>query len=326
MWFSKAWVADSTRSLALVPRGKARWLVTLLATVIVALSIIVLIAALAPTTSVQAGSNAVRVKAYYLALGTSLAYGQQPSPPADFDHGYPQQWFGLLQEQGSQSLTNYGCPGMTSSQMFTVPDCSWVDPYDPSHPSLSSHDPYNGQTQLGAALAFIAAHPHQVSPVSLDMGSNDLLPLFQPRFTGTGWDCSYDATAVANAEATLDANLQDTILPELVQALQNKGGQLTGDLVMMNYYFPFQNVCPQTLPAFEDFNSRLAHDAAVVAAEYHVRIPIADVFTAFGGATVPNPNLCTYTWFCPFQSFDPHATTTGYGVIAQTFNSLVDNG
>ena len=43
------------------------------------------------------------------------------------------------------------------------------------------------------------------------------------------------------------------------------------------------------------------------------------VFTAFGGATTPNPNICTYTWMCSSYN-DIHATTAGYGVIASAFD------
>ncbi len=290
--------------------------------VLALLSLVLALAPFSPTHSVRADPATVRVKAYYLALGTSLAFGQQPT--GDFEHSYPQQWFDLLHPEGSKALINYGCPGNTSDDMINGHGCSLYH----------TGDEYPGQSQLQAGLAFIAAHPNQVSPVSLDMGSNDVLPLFAPKFDFTTgvWDCSYDATAVANAEDHLDANLTGTILPDLVQALGGKGGQhndkgghqnQTGDLVMMNYYFPFQNVCPQVLPEFEAFNTRLANDAATVAATYGVTIRMADVFTAFGGAQTPNSNLCTYTWFCPFTSFDPHATTTGYGVIAQTFNSFV---
>jgi hypothetical protein len=293
--------------------------------ILIMMIVVALIVAFARATVAHAKSNGVRVKAYYLALGTSLAYGQQPP---DFNHGYPQQWFALLQSRGSRSLTNYGCPGETSTQMIRTINCSWVDPYDPAHPTLSSHDPYGNKSQLGAALDFIKAHPHQVSPVSIDMGANDLLPDIHvaPGISPTGFVCTFDPAQVRADEDTLDANLRQTILPDLVQALKNHGGQLTGDLVMMNYYYPFQNVCPDTLGLFQDLNARLAADAAFVAHEKHVSIPITNVFNAFGGAAVPNPNLCAYTWFCPQQgTFDPHATTLGYGVIARTFDRLVNS-
>src|SRR6185437_5964024 len=45
---------------------------------------------------------------------------------------------------------------------------------------------------------------------------------------------------------------------------------------------------------------------------------VAPVFNAFGGATTPNPNLCTLTWICSSYG-DIHPTDQGYQLIAQTF-------
>lgn len=296
-------------------RKRARLFFRLMSTAVIAASVAALLIASAPLQRSDAASATVRVKSYYLALGTSLAFGQQPN--GDNDHGYPQQWFTLLQHRGSKSLTNYGCPGMTSTGMFTQINCA------------VAHNSYNGKSQLGAALAFIAAHRHQVSPVSLDMGANDLFPDIHvaPGPSPTGFVCTFDPARIQQDEDTLDANLRYTILPQLVTALQNQGGQLTGDLVMMNYYYPLQNTCPETVELFQGLNARIAADVAFVAHERHVRIRLADVFTAFGGPAVPNPNICVYTWFCPQQgTFDIHATTRGYRVIAQTFNSFIRGG
>jgi hypothetical protein len=50
-------------------------------------------------------------------------------------------------------------------------------------------------------------------------------------------------------------------------------------------------------------------------------------FGAFGSATTPNPNMCTYTWVCSSYK-DIHASGgqsgepgNGYGVIAGAFKS-----
>jgi hypothetical protein len=50
-----------------------------------------------------------------------------------------------------------------------------------------------------------------------------------------------------------------------------------------------------------------------------------DVFTAFGGPGVPNPNICTYTWMCTAPPLGPdiHATDLGYRVIADTFAAAI---
>lgn len=304
------------------PSGrKRRLLIRLLGVAApVAIASVVLVTIGIPPLSVQARPGIVRVKSYYLALGDSLAFGEQPNK--DYGHGYAQQWFALLQPKGSRGFTDYGCPGQSSTAMYTQHSCSFP-----------SHDEYpDNKTQLQAAVAFITTHTHQVSPVSLDIGANDLIPKIKFVFDPTSpTHVRCEDPTLATDEATLDANLRLTILPQLVQALKNRGGQLTGDLVVMNYYFPFQNICPNQTSLLEDFNSHIAADVQFVASEEHVSIPIADVFTAFGGSAYPNPNICTYTWMCSSYQ-DIHATGgqpgepgNGYGVIAQTFNSLVGN-
>jgi lysophospholipase L1-like esterase len=263
-----------------------------------------IVAFFAPVQAAHAQS-AVRIKSYYLALGDSLAFGLQPN--GDFNHGYAQQWFTLLQAEGSTSLTDFGCPGETTDEFIGRPSCGLV------------HDPYpSGESQLQAAVSFIVAHPYRVSPVSLDIGANDLVNFLHTpgsiSFDGTG-GCTVNGDVQA-VLSHLDANLKDVILPDLVAALTGPGGQRTGDLVMMNLYDPYQNLYPCTVPFVQEYNSFLAADAA----QFHIRV--VDTFTAFGGAAIPNPQICDYTWMCSSYK-DIHATTTGYGVIAAGFNSLV---
>ena len=92
--------------------------------------------------------------------------------------------------------------------------------------------------------------------------------------------------------------------------------QGTGDLVTMNYYFPYQNQCPNLLPDVALFNQHLASDAQ------QNGVPVVDVFSAFGGAAVPNTNLCRYTWICS-SYHDIHATTQGHAVIAAAFEATL---
>ncbi|HLQ29648.1 MAG TPA: hypothetical protein VK140_10500, partial [Ktedonobacteraceae bacterium] len=110
--------------------------------------------------------------------------------------------------------------------------------------------------------------------------------------------------------ATLDYNLSRIILPKLHAAL-TVNGQLTGDLVVMNYYDPYQNICPNSVPFTQLVNQHLANDVNGYGT-------MVDVFSAFGGATTPNPNICKYTWMCSIFT-DIHATDRGYSVIASTF-------
>ncbi|HEX6123384.1 MAG TPA: SGNH/GDSL hydrolase family protein, partial [Ktedonobacterales bacterium] len=221
-------------------------------------------------------------------------FGFQPN--LDWSHSYTSQWYSNLKSHGATSFTNYGCNGETSATFINGGCPYWY----------ALHNYYFG-SQLNAAVKFIKGHAGKVSPVSLDIGANDLLPDID------GSTCTVSASWNTDL-ANLDARLTQTILPKLVSALTVNGVR-TGDLVMMNYYDPYQNTCPSSVAYVQTLNQHLAADAA----QFGVRV--ANVNAAFGGTTVPDPHTCTYTWMCSVFG-DIHATTTGYGVIAGAFEAV----
>jgi lysophospholipase L1-like esterase len=248
-------------------------------------------------------------KQHYLALGDSLAYGFQPClltkpPTCSVDDGYVPDLFKILQSEGTKDVTNLGCPGETSTTLIKGGICS----YSPA------------SSQLTAAVAFLQNNAGKVSPVTLDIGANDVL---RDTTVNPDGSCTIDQNGFSNDLATLDTNLTGTILPDLRAALTVKG-RVTGSIVVMNYYDPLQNICSNTVPDTQVLNSHLAADVSGFGT-------IVDVFTAFGGAGVPNLNICTYTWFtlgCPNipqsqQTSDIHATSLGYSVIANTFAAAI---
>jgi lysophospholipase L1-like esterase len=249
------------------------------------------------TTSV----GPVGARTFYLALGDSLAWGYQPN--FDIVQGYAEDLylhllrrstFFHLPPQGTLFEINMACSGETAAT-FIAGGCPFA---------RFKKYPYAGP-QLAAALTFIRQHRGQVSPVTIDIGANDMLPLVNSS------TCAVPTQAVVTqALATFDANFS-SILAQLGTALHG-----TGDLVTMNYYFPYQNQCPNLLPDVELFNQHLAGDAQ----QYGV--PVVDVFSAFGGAAVPNANLCRYTWICSGYH-DIHATTQGHAVIAAAFEATL---
>lgn len=224
---------------------------------------------------------------HYLALGDSLAFGYQPD--GDYTHGYVADFYADLASHGVQDVTDLGCPGETSTTMITG-GCPYA--------------PQGTPPQLEAAIAYLSTHPGTVSPVTLDIGANDLLK-----------DANY-STCTVNVQQfnqdlnALDLNLRVVILPLLHAALTIRG-HVTGALLMMNYYDVTQNICPNLLSYTQTLNAHLASDLQGYGT-------LVDVFGAFGGTTTPNPNLCTYTWICS-NYHDIHATTLGYSVIAQAF-------
>jgi lysophospholipase L1-like esterase len=231
------------------------------------------------------------LKQHYLALGDSLAFGFQPN--GDFTHGYVNDLFQIIQSEGVIDKTNLGCPGETSST-FINGGC----PFAPS----------GSPAQLTAALAFLQANAGKVSPITLDIGANDVLPDTNPN------TCKVDRTKFDTDLATLNTNLTGTILPDLKAAL-TINGRVTGDLVLMNYYDPLQNICPNTVHFTQRLNAVLTADTKAFG------FFIVNVFGAFGGAATPNPNVCNYTWMCTPPPLGPniHPTDLGYSVIANTF-------
>jgi len=264
----------------------------LIVSTLLALCLLLLPTPAALASSTPRHASLVGPKQYYLALGDSLAFSYQPD--LDFIHGYVDDFFSNLKGHGLQQLANMGCPGETSATMING-GC----PY----PFLRKY-PYIG-AQLAAAVNYLHGHAGKVSPVTLDIGANDLLPDINTS------SCTISST-FSNDLANLDANLTGTILPQLKAALK-VNNVVTGDLVMMNYYDPYQNICPDTVPYIQQINQHLASDVS----GYGI---IVDVFNAFGGAHVPNKNICTYTWMCSIFN-DIHATTRGYSVIATTFEN-----
>ena len=231
------------------------------------------------------------LKQHYLALGDLLAFGYQPN--GDYNHGYVDDLFKALQKNGVKDHLNLGCPGETSSTLINGGIC----PYSPF------------SSQLAAAVAYLQANAGKVSPVTLDVGANDMLNSanFNPS------TCVVNQTGFWTSLKTLDANLTGTILPSLKKALTVKG-RVTGEIVMMNYYDPLQNICPNSVPYSQIINRHLANDVQGFGS-------IVNVFRAFGGPKTPNPNICTWTWMCAVG--DIHANNKGYSVIADTFENAI---
>lgn len=245
---------------------------------------------------------------YYLALGNSLSFGYQPN--LDFGSGFVDDVFAGLRKANVTDLVNYACSGETTTTM--------VQGGCPAR--FFPHDRYSGP-QLEAALAFLRSHQGKVSPVTLELGANDVLP---------DWNtATCQPTAAANADlATMDQNLTKFILPELVDALAGPSGARSGDLHLLNYYNPFARVCPNSALFVHVLNDHLAADAAMF------RIPVVDVYAAFGGDMGMAQNICEgnigpdgqrhpLTWMCDPQFHDIHPRVEGYQTIARAVSLAI---
>jgi lysophospholipase L1-like esterase len=274
-------------------QGKASSLLRIAAPFALAFALVLAFvpSAFAATRNARQSAGLVGPKANYLILGDSLAYGYQPD--LDWGHGYAHYFYQDLQTHGTTHIYDASCPGETTVTMVKGGCPYWYLVRNPYY-----------KPQIAGAVDYLHKHAGQVSPVTLDIGANDLLKDINSA------SCTVSANWASDL-ATMDANLTGVILPQLVDAL-TINGQRTGDLLMMNYYDPYQNLCPNSVPYVQQINTHLAADAA------QFNATLVDVFSAFGGASTPNPNLCSYVWIC--SSFkDIHAQRLGYRVIASAF-------
>lgn len=267
--------------------GKSRAYRYLVAPLLIVVSLFMILSPLTYSTSHARNISLIGPKKYYLALGDSLAFGYQPD--FDFFHGYVDYFFSDLKRHGVEHLANLGCFAETSNTFINGSCPVWY----------LRKSWYQG-SQLKNALNFLHHHSGQVSPITLDIGANDL-----QRDIKTS-NCSVSSRFDSDL-AKLDSNLTGIILPQLKAAL-TVNGKLTGDIVLMNYYDPYQNICPKMVSYMQKFNAHLANDVIGFGT-------IADVFNAFGGSGTPNPNICRYTWMCSFFH-EIHATPRGYSVMA----------
>jgi lysophospholipase L1-like esterase len=239
-------------------------------------------------------------KHYYLALGDSLAFGFQfvkfnanfPSVRAAiFSTGYVDALAGMLQEiRPSVTTVNYGCTGETSLT-FIQGGCIYTAAGFPLH------DPHDGP-QLSAALKFLHAHRGQVSPITINLGTNDLNEL--RTLCGGDVSCYF-----ANGPAVVDniATNLNYILSQLRAAAPD------AEIITFTNYDVASLFDPRFLPLTEAFNSVVISTAAASS------VRVADVFGAFNYGPQPT-TLCALTFVCtPLQ--DSHPTDLGYEVIAR---------
>lgn len=230
---------------------------------------------------------------YYMALGDSLSFGYQPN--LDFSSGFADDIFNDLRFVDVTGIVNYACAGETTDT-FIHGGCVG---------RFAHHGSYTG-AQLTAAVDFLKkeANRGHVSPITLEIGSNDVLP---------DWD-QFTCTASPNADidlARMDANLTKVILPQLLDALQSRTNANNGDLHLLNYYNPYAKECPNSAPFVHTVNDHLAADAA------QFKVPVVDIYGAFGGDTGMAAHICDYTWICDSRFHDVHPTNTGYQIIAK---------
>jgi lysophospholipase L1-like esterase len=244
---------------------------------------------------------------YYLALGDSLSIGIQPAADGHYvatNKGYADDLFALIRaREPAFRMTKLGCSGETTSSMISgVLSPCW----------------YPAGSQLSQALVFLQTH--RVELITLDIGSDNVLPCF--------FAAPLDPACFINAGTTA-AN--DLVL--ILTALHNAAPHTL--IVGMNYYDPFlalwtsgpagQALAAASLPIIQGFNQTL--DGVYGA----LQVPVADVAATFhiDGTQVITPLNFTltlvWTWMGaePPRGPDIHPNSFGYLAIASAFAKVI---
>jgi lysophospholipase L1-like esterase len=238
-------------------------------------------------------------KAYYLALGDSVAYGFQVSKfvaglqPSEFDTGYVDVVATRLRAiRPDLRVVNYGCPGETTTSFLAGP-CLYTTLGE------ALHDSFEG-SQLSAAVTFLRAHRGQVSPITLTLWGGDIREFIA--------SCGGDFSCIqANAPAEIEriASRLSTILGELRTAAPDAEVIITGPWNTNVGFFP------ETDPLFQALNAAMARATADNSARFADAFP---VFNPQGNLGAETPAICTLTLLC--SAGDSHPSDAGYRAIA----------
>ena len=257
-------------------------------------------------------SAAVPSKRYYVSLGDSYAVGFQPGLGAT-RHGFPDQVVTKAIRRGYHlQLVNFGCGGATTTSILHAPSC-------PVAARAIHGAGYGGLTQAGAAEAFLRAHHGQIALVTVSTGGNDVTSCAR---------APNPVACVTQATATIKANVG-----QLASDLRSAAGAhvpIVGttypDVILGQWVRApvSQNLAQLSVTAFRALinpTSRQAYAPAfgrfvdvTNATGAYVALTKTVTRKPYGLIPVAVARVCTFTYYCTVG--DIHATTAGYGVIA----------
>jgi lysophospholipase L1-like esterase len=280
-------------------------------------------------------ANAAHVGNTYLALGDSLAYGYHAAQfkgeleskgfvePSTFDHGYVDDFGAALRLTDPKlQIVNDGCPGETTETFINgsgIPGYCAGGPTGTPFPYAFLHHPYTPySSQLADALAILKENP-EVSPITLDIGANDVLQFLASK-------CGFPAT-FSCSPAEVEAEFGHIAANVYSILTQLHGAAPKAQIVLLGLYNPY----PTVLPAPGGDTTTAALNAALSSVALAVpNTSFANPEPAFNTSIVTHapettdlPTICAFTAMCPGGTFNPtspnadiHPTTLGYGVMA----------
>jgi lysophospholipase L1-like esterase len=273
----------------------------------------------APSTSGAVTATTVATTAevpsapYYVSIGDSYAAGYEAGV-GNTDNGFAYQ---VVDEAAAQShplqLVNFGCGGATTTSVLEAKGCSprGLGP---------GATPYDEQTQLEAAEAFLREHPGEVDLITVSIGGNDV----------TSCAGAVDPVpCVTTAVQGISTNV-----PEILRRLRAAAGPETlivgttyPDVILGEWLRGTpegQQLAELSVIAFKDLLNPALLDAYTQAGGTFVDVtaatgaygPLTELtsLAPYGEIPVPVAKVCELTSYC--AEGDIHPTPAGYAVIA----------
>jgi lysophospholipase L1-like esterase len=288
-----------------------------------------LLLAVVPAASADPASTAPTVKApiaqkgTYIALGDSLAFGYQSarvgacaptgctSPDTQFNTGYVDVFAGLFgADYPGVKTVNLGCPGETSATLINATNATTGCTTYP----FAIHSGHPGQTQLEAAVHVIQEAGKNTSPVTIDIGANDVLALRNACTTAGATNLTCVQAGAPAAFATVESNLDATL-----DKLRAEGGKNL-EIIVVGLYNPlyvpiFFQSGAGAAAGTDALTNQLNSLTAATAAKY--KALFVDPMATFnpGNGTNPPLELGTLQALTGIFSGDIHPTDAGYAAL-----------
>jgi lysophospholipase L1-like esterase len=250
---------------------------------------------------------------YYVSLGDSYAAGYQPGQGSTSE-GFVYQ---VVDEAGAQQhpleLTNFACSGATTTSLLHDVGC-------PNVALGVGAAPYDDQTQIEAAEAFLQTHPGQVDMITVSIGGNDVTkcaaqPDPVPCVTGAVSEASTNLTEIVQrlrAAAGPDVLIVGTTYPDVLLGSWVSGTPSDQQLATLSVTAFKSLINPTLQKAYESVGGQFV-DVTAASGAYG---PMTDTTTVdpYGVIPVPVAQVCDLTYYC--AQHDIHPNADGYKLIA----------
>jgi lysophospholipase L1-like esterase len=236
-------------------------------------------------------------------LGDSFGFGLQGTrfiemldagtyTPDAFNTGYTDDLAAMIRARLRPDLqvVNYSCPASGTGEMLRADGCFF------QQFGLALHDEFSG-SQLDAATAFLRAHPGQVSPITISIGTADMSTAIE--------DCNAAPVCVARSGVFRRVRENLTVILGSLRAAAP-----TADILLLLSH----NVTVVDFPDDNPLWAAFVLELRTIAAAHEVRV--ADAFTAI----TLSGRTCELTFAClPGELADSHPNDAGYAVMARLF-------